>query len=325
MKNKLLYGILLGLLLITACNPDHVDEVEFDVHVKNEAINCRVGEPVNFLFEGNAEYITFYSGEPGNCYANTLRTQVEMASLELECTIKQQYTDKEYRNKELIHVYVAEDFNGTYTWEDLQKANFTSISGVEEHMNQIVVPIAKEKTSEEISSKIDLSAFKDKPFHIAFQYIAPKRVEVPNSDGNNRYVMQPRVDITPLSLIKQTVEERTEIWDNPKTDWAFRIVYQNSKEQGNYKVDDTSLLFQPQKGKEHTDDDVIVWMVSRKIDPTEIEPDRGIAIKSIDAYLPSYTHTYSKPGQYTATFIATNANLWDSEQKVKELTINVSE
>lgn len=323
MKKVQLYGMLIAVLITTACNPDSVDEIKFDVRTDQATATCKVGQPLTFLFDGNAQYITFFSGEPGNCYANIGRTHVDIASLQLKSTIKQQYTDREYRNKEIVYAYVSEDFNGEYTLKNIQAATWEKISGRE--YNQVTVPLTRDNVSEEVSSIIELSAYKDRPFYVAFQYNAFKRNDVPTADGNGRYVVQPRVDVKPLSLVKTTIEGMTVVWDNPLTDWAFRVIYQQSAREGNYKVDDTSLLFQPQKGKEHTDQDVVVWMVSRAINPGEVEPDRGTAIKSTDAYLPAYTHTYAQPGEYTATFIATNANLWNNEQIVKEITITVTE
>ena len=49
------------------------------------------------------------------------------------------------------------------------------------------------------------------------------------------------------------------------------------------------------------------------------------AIKTIEAYLRSYSYTYKEPGTYTATFVATNANLWNSQQQTIQLTIQVNE
>lgn len=316
-------ALCIGLLVLCGCDRDSVDEVEFDVSVKNDLNNIRVGQPVTFLFEGNAEYISFFSGENGNNYAHISRDSVGIADLQLACTVKQQYTDKEYRLKEMIHAYLSQDFSGVYDLENIQKANWMKISGIE--YNQIAVPMTESASTEEVSSKVDMSDYKTKPFYVAFQYNAPKRSDVPQSSGNGRYVVAPRIDINPLSLTKITEEGDKVVWDNPSTDWGFQVVHEKSTGTSNYSVNDGGLLFQPQQNQEHTDDDVIVWMVSRLIQPWEIEPDRGLPIKSMDAYLPSYTHVYQKAGEYTLTFIATNATLWDSSRIVRQITLTVKE
>lgn len=312
-----------ALLLLAGCDRDGVDDVEFDVEIQNRADDIRVGDEVTFLFSGNAQYIAFFSGENGNSYANIERDSVALSSLQMSCTVKQQYTDKEYRLKEMIHAYISHDFRGIYDLEHLQQATWTKISGQE--YNRLTVPLTENSPTEEVSSTIDLMDYKDTPFYVAFQYNAPKRTDVPASSGNGRYVVAPRVDVNPIALQKVTVEGETVVWDNASTDWGFQVLHEKTTGTSNYSVNDGGLLFQPQQGKEHTDEDVIVWMVSRLIRPWEVEPDRGTAIKSTDAYLPAYSHVYSKPGTYQVTFVATNATLWNSDRTVKQLTITVKE
>lgn len=321
---SILYKIMVMacLFVMLGCDRNGVDDVDFNVTVQNPSL-LRVGEPVTFLFEGNAEYISFFSGESGNSYANRNRNSVELSALQMSCTIKQQYTDSEYRRKEIVRAYVSDDFGGDYTLEGIQKATWNKISGIE--YNQIVVPLTEKSSTEEVSSSISLIEYKDKSFYVAFQYFAPRREDVPQTTGGGRYIVAPRVDINPLSLLKTTVEGETVVWDNPSTDWAFQIVLENSTGTSNYKIDDSGLSFQPLQGKEHTDKDVAVWMVSGLIQPDKVDPDCGLAIKSSAAYLPSYSHVYSKPGTYEVTFVATNANLWNSDQITKQITIQIGE
>ena len=111
----------MGVFLLTGCSRDSVEDVEFDVRVKNDLNNIRVGEPVTFLFDGNAEYISFFSGENGNNYANITRDSVGVADLKIACTIKQQYTDKEYRMKEMVHVYLSQDFRAYMIYKIYRK------------------------------------------------------------------------------------------------------------------------------------------------------------------------------------------------------------
>lgn len=323
LQTGIIATMCLSLWTLTGCDRDSIDNVTFEVKTKNDPGNIRVGETVTFLFDGNAEYITFFSGENGNNYANMSRDSVSLSALQMTCKIKQQYTDKEYRGKEIIHAYLSENFNGKYELSEIQKADWQPISGKE--YNQLAVPLTVASPTEEVNSGIDLSGYVNKAFHVAFQYNAPKRSDVPTSAGNGRYVTAPRIDISPLSLKKTTVEEETVVWSNPSTDWAFRVIYEKSTQTSNYSVGDGGLLFQPQEKKEHTDDDVIVWMVSGKIQPWKVEPDRGVPIKSTEAALNSYTHIYNKAGEYVVTFIATNANLWNSDRIVRQIRLTVKE
>ena len=116
---------------------------------------------------------------------------------------------------------------------------------------------------------------------------------------------------------------------NASTEWGFRMVTESSATQTNYQTTDNGLLFQPQKATidEATgrEPDEVVWMVSQQINPCSVSPDCGTPIKTMEAYLRSYSYTYKEPGTYTATFVATKANLWDSQQQTIQLTIQVNE
>ena len=138
MKKYHLYITLLCLWSLASCTRDNVDDVKFDVQIEDET-NLRVGTPVTFKFAGNAEYITFFSGEPGNSYDNIQRVEANVASMQLNCTVKQQYTDNEYRLKEIVHAYISEDFNGDYTIESIQDATWQDVTGQE--YGQIAVPL----------------------------------------------------------------------------------------------------------------------------------------------------------------------------------------
>lgn len=115
-------------------------------------------------------------------------------------------------------------------------------------------------------------------------------------------------------------------------EFVFTPHFVTSKVQNNFTVSNYSMMFQPQEyvvtdGKitvnESQDYDIDVWMVSQKLSPHSVEPDRGTPIKGTNARLGIYQHTYNEPGTYTATFIVTNANKWNSEQIVREVTVEV--
>lgn len=320
---KLYIGFIMGVAAFSSCNTDSVGNVNFDVSVANCTNQIHEGREVTFLFEGNPDYITFYSGEHGNSYANHDRTTVTLNSLTLEASFKQQYTDKEYYNKELINVYISEDFSGDYTVEGIKQGNWTKISGQE--AGKLIVPAPSNSSAVTTESSYGLDQYLDKSFYVAFEYNAPKRNEIPQTDGNGKYVQAPRIDVLSLVLKKETADGQLLEMNNTATDWGFQVVYENSEQKGSYLVNDESLLFQPQKNMEHNDDDIIVWMVTQKIQPNSVSPDRGTAIKGTDFALSSYTYTYSAPGEYTATFIATNANMWNSKQTIKEITFTVTE
>lgn len=63
---KKIFLLPLILLVITACNKKEVTEPDFNVSTSQTTF--KAGEPVDFQFSGNPDYITFYSGEAGREY-----------------------------------------------------------------------------------------------------------------------------------------------------------------------------------------------------------------------------------------------------------------
>ena len=247
-----------GVLTTTACSDD-VESVDFNVRVEGTAV---AGSPVTFVFEGNPDYISFFSGEAGEIYANRNRTNVSVESMSISYDMTQRYTTR--------------------------------------------------------------ADFKE-PIYFAFRYLAPLHPTNTNggSGNNTTYRAHPRVDVSSLCLSKVTAEGETILADDMLNDWGFSPVFVNSTSQTNFTVGSTNLTLAPQN--DHCDQPVEVWMISQHMDATSVEPDRGEPIKGTNTRVTTYEYTYTEPGTYTATFIATNANMWDSKQTVREVTFEVTD
>lgn len=316
------------ILIAGSCDPDEVESLSFNVRTEGDVTTVKTDDEIHFLINGNADYITFYSGEDGSCYDNRERTEAEIAGLTLSCSMKQQYNDRSYWNQEIIHAYISTDFSGTYTPEELNKATWIPVSGNEN--GYLPMPMPTSASAAETSGTIDLSKFTDinRKFYVAFLYKAQGRDEIPAANGNGKYTNRPRVDITGLKLEKKTADGQLISITDAIRDWAFRPVYAQSSTQTNYQVSDNSLLFQPQKataGADGKEPDEEVWMVSQGINPRSVEPDKGTAIQSVESRLNEYSYSYRKAGTYTATFVARNANMWNSKTTVRQMTITVQE
>ena len=107
-------NIYVGLLLVggffASCDADSVDSIDFGVNLRNEQQEIYVGDEVTFDFDGNPDYIVFYSGEDGHKYANKDRLKVDVESMSLSYTMKQVYTKPSYQNRANMHIYVSEVF-----------------------------------------------------------------------------------------------------------------------------------------------------------------------------------------------------------------------
>ena len=316
-----------GVLTTTACN-DNVESVDFNVRVEGTAV---AGSPVTFVFDGNPDYISFFSGEAGSNYANKDRTHVDVQSLTMSYEMTQRYTTRQDFKEPVMHVMVSHDFTGSLTPEAIAAATWTDLSaqaGATTAERPFPVPnpdaVEQNPTGYATAEGLDFSAYGLEPFYLAFKYLAPEHPTTTGGTGANAtYANHPRVDIANLCLSKVTVEGETVLSDDMANDWGFSTVFVNSTTQTNYTVESTNLMFQPQN--DHRDRPVEVWMVSQRMDVTSVEPDRGEPIKGTNTRVTSYEYTYNEPGTYTATFIATNANMWNSKQTVRQVTFEVAD
>ena len=315
-----------GGILLPSCS-DSVDDVEFNVSIPQEIY---AGEPMTFTFDGNPDYIVFYSGTEGNQYANRNRTNIEIERMDISYYITQRYTTRQDFKTPILHVMVSEDFSGALTAEAVQAATWKDLSaqsGSTTADQPFPVPnpdaVEKNPTGYARATNVDFSAYKDKQFYFAFKYLAGLHPTISGGSGANAtYANHPRIDITEMNMQKvATTGGESITMDDLQNEWGFSTVFVNSTSQATYTISSNTLMFQPQN--DHRDKPVEVWMISQRLDPTAVEPDRGTALKGTNVRLTSYEYTYTEPGTYTATFIATNANMWDSKETIREVTFEV--
>ena len=317
-----------GGILTQSCS-DRVDDVDFNVSVPQEIY---AGEPMTFSFDGNPDYIVFYSGTTGNQYANRNRTNIGIDQMDISYSITQRYTTRQDFKEPILHVMVSEDFTGEQSAAAIQAATWTELSaqtGSTTAEKPFPVPnpdaIEQNPTGYANAINVDFSSYKDKQFFFAFKYLAGLHPTISGGSGANAtYANHPRIDITEMNMQKVAAGSgETIVMDDLQNEWGFSTIFVNSTTQATYTISSNTLMFQPQG--DHRDQPVEVWMISQRLDPTSVEPDRGTALKGTNIALSSYQYTYTEPGTYTATFIATNANMWDSKQTVREVTFEVKD
>lgn len=313
MKKIYFYSLLMMTgAWLSSCDADGVDSVDFGVTLSNDAQEIFVGDPVIFDFSGNLDYIIFYSGEDGSKYANKDRLRVEVESAELSYGILQQYTRVPHRNKETMSIFISESFNGDYT--TIRQEDWQCLSGANGVLHLKVPLCADASGKETVSDGMDLTAYKDKKFYLAFRYNAAAASDIDT---------YPRVDVTSLVVSKKLVDGSTATMNDPKDQFGFSYAFESITKKTNFSASNTTLLFQPTA--DNLKSDVDVWAISQAIDLAAVSPDMGTPIKSLNMKTQSYTYTYSEPGEYTVTFVGSNANAWNSKSVVKEFKIVVKE
>ena len=195
-----------GGILMQSCS-DRVDSVNFNVSVPQEIY---AGEPVTFTFDGNPDYIVFYSGTAGNQYANHNRTNIGIDRMDISYYITQRYTTRQDFKEPILHVMVSEDFTGEQTAAAIQAATWTELSaqtGSTTAEKPFPVPnpdaVEQNPTGYARATNVDFSAYKDKKFFFAFKYLAGLHPTISGGSGANAtYANHPRIDITEMNMQK---------------------------------------------------------------------------------------------------------------------------
>lgn len=317
-KNTILYGMLLLLAAtLGACDNNRIDDLDFSISLNNPQETYKVGEPVTFNLYGDPDYLLFFSGEYGMKYANRNRTQADVEDLSLTYNLQLRYATKRFRNG--VRILISDDFNGIYDEENINKATWSNMNG------QLRVPVIESENEgyqhgEIRDVQVDLSDYKYKNFYLAVEYDLPAL----NDEEKEKKYVHPDVYFYPK--LNQTIDGIVTQKTSPKADFGFNFVRIKSNDTSSDNptvtaVDDEKVSINGRNGKNGTH----VWAVSQPIDASKVSADEGISLKSYSAALPDYTHIYSKPGEYTATFVARNANAWNCTEKVKEVKVTVVE
>lgn len=321
MKKTILYLLPLAatILLPTGCREsfEQVDPVRFDVSVASETF--KVGEPVRFRFEGNPDFISFYSGERGNDYAFRDRDRIVETEMTFSFTTTTSSGTAGYPNPAHVPVCYSTDFSGEYTEEAVREATWIDIS------DQFTLPTDIGAT-DMLSGDVNVTRYypdNDTPLWFCFHYVV-EAFDATAAGGKGNGRTQWNFKSPKFSGIAG--ESSSVLYDILSANWT--IVRAASFEGATSLPDINSsriLLrseFQPTVSRE-------CWAVAgpiRKMDFINEGPDKGVGIKAMaEATLHAYEYIYTEPGEYTVTFVAANANVYDRREKVRSVKIRIVE
>jgi hypothetical protein len=287
-------------LLITACKKIEVAKPEFTVSYPEKAY--KAGDTVNFTLKGNAQNITFYSGDAGFNYDNISRVKADGTPL---LTFSTTLINPGEMNT--LKVLASNNFNGNYTATNVQSATWTDIT---------TRAALATSTTAKASGNVDLSDFvtaDNKPVYLAYQYLGYKHATL----------KQPRWTFTALGVnnilsdgaIMQLASATEMGWvafdfKNTTTSWALPLTGLNS-------IDGAAVA----SVNEDNDD----WIVSRPLNLKKAKPDVGIVIQNLgSAKLERYSYIYTKAGKYHVVFLGFNNSIDDRKEIKSEFTITVN-
>ena len=130
MKKHTRYAVLLAActLLLAGCRKsfEEVGNVKFEVSTRSETF--KAGEPVRFDFDGNPDFISFYSGERGNAYAYKDKDRIVETEMTFSFMTTTTAGTSGYPNPARVPVCYSTEFSGEYTEEAVRAATWIDIT-----------------------------------------------------------------------------------------------------------------------------------------------------------------------------------------------------
>ena len=299
--------MVVGLL---SCNKNEVKVPnDFDVYVSKDVYNT--GDTVTFYFNGNADYITFFSGESGSNYDSAgmkiVKSDSTLLSFQSATTAFSSASQPASVNS--VQLLASKNFNGMYDIDNIQKAVWTDIS------DRVTWASGTTATPSGLIHVEDLAAI-DSPLYIAYRYLA--------DSVQAGYVARQWV-LNTFSLKNYYADTVGTLAANFSAGGFIPVNVLNNINQWSYNVSNSLIsgftFSAPAVGNAANED----WLISRAFNlNTYPVPNDGDYVKTInDNRRTFYNRIYRKAGVYKATFVATNATSAKSHHVVRQIIITV--
>lgn len=299
MKKIYLFFILAAAL--AACEKREVDEPSLEIMLPKTTY--AVNDTLNFTMEGDADLVTFYSGQQGSEFKYRER-------LEAQGTPQLSFTTN--RNPAFptgvdntLKVLASTDFNGLLTTEAIQAATWTDLTsrGALSRLN-----------SDQPFGSIDLTdvAASGKPVYFAFKTAAPKSATAQPTWVIKGVSVDLVTEVGPPQK-KANIKNMTTLsfgtWSvlNPLYTWAAPTTAQLQS-----------------NGAAANQDDNEDWVISQAVNLKTVARDLGTSIKTTPkTKLNKFQFIYTAAGTYTAVFEVMNVNRFGNKSVLKEFVITI--
>jgi len=353
MKFKYHCIAVFAAFLLAACEKEITVDAPSDFAVTTEKATYKAGEEVTFNVHGDAQRISFYSGETQKDYAFKEGRVIDIegagATMAFQTSVQVGAQDDQ------LSVWASTDFNGDYTFENVKAANWTDIT------ERFVLGTTTAFRASGTKDITDLMVA-GKPIYIAFKYIT--RPQATNGLARQWFIQS-------FAITSKKKLEGQALTITDQLGAAFRIVDENAENAparptvtdtrvtlyGNEfeyaalaKFDPENPIYDPlnpiydplspsyrptairpefvpfDPDSPYNDPLSEHWAISKPIyaDKIDLGPDWSTSIKSpTDPELAVFRYTYETPGTYKAVFVASNNSIDHAASVVKELTLTI--
>lgn len=315
----LLSSLLIPALLLSGCRKsfETVDEVQFEVSLESDTF--KVGEPVLFSFDGNPDFISFYSGERGKDYAFVNKDRIIETEMTFSFSTTTSSGTKGHPNPSTVPICYSSDFNGDYTEAGVRSATWTEIT------DRFSLPTDTGVTDlfSGDANITELFPDKDTPLWFCLHYtVEAFDASLYGGAGNGRTQWNfkaPKFNGIAGESVSTIYDINTSNWKIVKAS-SFEGVPSSSFPDINSSRILLRSDFQPPVIRE-------CWAIAgpiHRMDYINEGPDHGKGIKALaEATLRNYAYTYQTAGEYTITFVAANANVYDRKQTIRQVNIKI--
>lgn len=313
MKNYLLIACV--SVLVFSCQKPGVFTPEFTVQA--DKTSYKAGESVSFTLNGNADFISFFSGEPLSDYAFKNERIIQPDFINVSFTTGVAYGN----HPDMLSVWISNDFNGDYTPEGINAATWSNAIT----KDFVIAPNSMNSTSVAQAvpaGTIDIKAAavdKTKPIYLGF-----KLRKFPDSDpkgGTQRNWFVRSLKIETGTLLG------SELFSDMRN---LKLVYDsklNTPALQTSSLSSTSMTIRVPSSL--PDDTLVNWAISPPLSANEFDngPDRPVPIRGYrDETIKTYEYVYYTPGTYNVVFVARNSNIYGStEEIVRTIPITITE
>ncbi|MBB5439939.1 hypothetical protein HDC92_003635 [Pedobacter sp. AK017] len=353
------YNMLLGVLLLAACNKELKLEKAPDFDVTTASTTYKAGQEITFNIKGGtAHIISFYSGETLKDYAfkdgRVIDVKGAGATLEFQNSVQ-----VGTQAGQLSFLY-STDFNGDYsslakvkaaTWTDIT-ARFAPLATSATFVPATISP-------KDISDLITPG----KPIYFAFKYVT--KPQATNGLARQWFIQtfavksKSKLNGTALTITDQVssgfriVDENAVNAPARSSVTATRVTLYGNEyltadlprfNPNDPMYDPTNPIYNPRDPayqptakfptyvpfnptSPYNDPTSEHWAVSRAISAEQVDlgPDLSTSIKGIsNPSLDVHRYTYATPGTYKAVFVASNNTIDDTKTVIKEITLTIT-
>jgi len=313
-KFKYVLLALCSLATVISCRKMHEETQAVNIDVSTEYQVYKIGEPVSFKIDSNADFLTFYSGEEGSKYEYHDVNRVVDAGIALSFMTSTSSGLAGSPNPSILPVSYSNDFSGIYTEEEMAKATWIDITERFNFPEDTGISDCK-------SGNVDISDLfesDDRALYFRFEYTV-QAYEAGLKNSRTQWIVN--------SLAFNILYDGTysELYSLADAQWT--LINDSKFAEVSKTIPDNNgsrIRFRSDNSPAET---ITSWAVSgpiaiqRKYD---YGPDRGVCIRTYtDPKKNEYIYRYDECGEYTVTFVGVNENVYDRKSDVAHVKIKV--